>query len=269
MKYLAVIILSVAFLELGAARAPLRNEVECGSLEQSKNGNWSKVKEGNVTQLYPYGDYMYAVGTDKAVYRYSLWHHGDWKKVASGNVSSISINNGHLYGVLDDKSVSRCRSYRCNEWKKIADGKVNKIVVRDGYIFALKQDMEDDAVWQTTYDGYWPYRRVTQGTTLDLAFTSNFMYGLGEDGGIWKSPKDGSWPWKNIAPPNNIVQISASNNYIYGLDKNGVVWRNNYGKNPWEKFGDGRKILHVAARVLDCGGAEIYAVGENNDVLML
>merc|ERR1712183_722329 len=207
----------------------LKDVSRCARLEHLRgNGDWRQVKEGNVTQLVAHYDYMYAVGTDKAVYKFSLQNHGKWWKVAPGNVSSISIYDDTLYGVLDG-SVHTCRLRRCKQWKKIdAQGSVSSIVVRDEFIFAIKPDMEDNAVWQSSWDGYWPYRRVTEGTTLDLAFTAKYMYGLGSEGAVWKSPKDGFWPWKQITPSHNITQIDASQNFIYGVDNDGAAWRTEF-----------------------------------------
>merc|ERR1712168_649504 len=210
----------------------LKDLSQCARLEHLRgNGDWRQVKEGNVTQLVAHYDYMYAVGTDKAVYKFSLQNHGKWWKVAPGNVSSISIYDDILYGVLEDGSVNMCTLRRCKRWKKIdAQGSVSSIVVRDEFIFAIKPDMEDNAVWQTSWDGYWPYRRVTEGTTLHLAFTKNFMYGVDNDGG---------------------------------------AWRTEFGKTPWTKIGGDLKVRHLAVQVSDCGGADIYAIGENFGVFKL
>jgi len=247
----------------------LKDGSVCETLEHFKGKkDWRRVKEGNVTQLVAYGDYMFAIGTDKAVYKFNTWQGGDWIQVAPGNVSSISVNDDYLYGVLEDGAVYTCEKRRCSKWKKIADGSVTKIVARDEYVFVIKPDMEDNAVWQTTWDGYWPYRRVTVGTTLDLAFTRKYMYGLGNEGAVWKSPKDGSWPWKQITTPHNITQIDASQNYIYGVSRDGGAWRTKFGNTPWTKIGGDQKVRHLAVQYTDCG-ADVYAVGEDHGLWKL
>jgi len=286
MNYLAVLCAIALSLHCGASLSLKRDERCDKSLETTSDGDWSRVKGGNVTQLLAYGDYMYAIGTDKAVYRFNVWRHGDWEHVAPGNMTSIAIYDTEygdwLYGVGEDGAVYVCKHIkRCSHWRKIADGNVGSIHVHDDYIFAIKQDIEDNAVWQTTYDGYWPWRRVTEGTSLDLTFTNRFMYGVGTDGAVWKSRKDGFFPWKKItdAPRNGnttqeLTQIDASNNYIYGVSGDGSAWRSEFQNggrvSPWSKIGGERKVKHVAVRLLrGCGGADIYAVGEENDVWIL
>jgi len=276
MKYLTLcVVICAVFINFGntLSKSAYIKWKPCNDNENAQRGDWSKVTSGNVTKIIVHHDYIYGIGTDKAVWRYGERHSSrGWTKIAPGNVTSISIHDGTLYGVHDDEAVWVCTAWRCKTWKRITEGSVTDIVVRDGYIFGIKPDQQekDNAIWQTTYNGYWPWRRVTRGSTVSMAFTSNYLYGVGANGAVWKSPKDGSWPWKQITSPHNITQIAVSNNYIYGVSTDDVVWKSPFGERAWEKISGTGAITYVAVRLSSCGsGADIYGVGRDNDVWRL
>ena len=86
------------------------------------SGDWRKIVVGNVTNVVIYRDYIYGVGTDKSVWRYSERHSQEWEKVANGSVTSISIKNGKIYGVGPDDAVWVCPINFKSPWKRITEG---------------------------------------------------------------------------------------------------------------------------------------------------
>lgn len=187
-------------------------------------GRWSKVASGSVRQIQAYGNRLFGLGMDRAVY---LWKDAKWTRVTTGTIRKFVVS-GHIFALGMDNAI--WRSVSKDKWTRVTSSWVSDFTISETRRFLGVG--KDKAVYRLPKSGQGRWEKITAaGVTQVEQFNKN-LYGLGTDKAVyvWKNNK-----WNRITKAGSITKFDVSGRGIFGLGLKGAIVRAS-SLTSWTRF---------------------------------
>merc|ERR1719487_935821 len=156
------------------------------SIITNKGTNWEVRSKPNVLQIAILGDFIYALGSNKAIWKQRLVGMSkdtEWQTAAPGEIVRFTIDedNRVMYGIGTDKKVySQVIDSMCPdcEWKHSAPGSVKDIQVYRRVLYAVGADggIYRQSITCMTPSSQW--EQVSVGAMVKIIFYGNHIFGI-------------------------------------------------------------------------------------------
>lgn len=189
-----------------------------------RRGRWRKITPGSVRQIQVYGNRLFGLGMERAVY---LWNGSKWTRVTTGTIRKFVVS-GHIFGLGTDYAIYR--SVGKDKWNRVTSNWVSDFTISEKRRFLGVG--RDKAVYTHPMNGQGRWEKITAaGVTQVEQFNKN-LYGLGTNKAvlIWKNGK-----WNRITTAGSITKFDVSGRGIFGLGLKGAIVRAS-SLTSWTRF---------------------------------
>jgi len=147
-----------------------KGKVNVGS-PQMASSDWEQLAPGTVSDFAVRDDFIYGVGTDRAVWKHSRNGTGHWQRVTHGDITQVEVDwMGDIFGLGTDKCVYKWMQGR---WHQKSGGGITQFALCDARIHGLHEDGAIRRIFKNNLAYKYPeWEKWTEGSMIHMARTT-------------------------------------------------------------------------------------------------